>query len=230
MRKTILSLLGCLLMAAPALAQDKEPAGVLSLDASASVQVANDTAVMAVFVERQAVDAARAADGVARVLDEAARQARAVAGVEVRTGGVTTFPSYDRDGKIAGWRSRGELILESRDFGQLAALGARLNPQMQIAGVHFKLSREARSREEARLIDQAAEAFRQKAAQAAKAFGYSRYTIREVSVSSGERPDVPPVPYRAKALGAQMESAPVPLEGGRAEVVITVSGSVQMER
>lgn len=218
------------LLLSPAFAQTyPPPSGVLALDASVSTEVPNDTAVMTLFAEREAGDAARAADAVAGLMDQATRRAKAEAGIEVRTGGVTTFPVHDRDGRVASWRSRGELILESKDFGRLSALGAELNPLMQIGNVHFRLSREARQQEENRLIEQAAEAFRQKANQSTRAFGYRDYTIREVTVSSGEPRDFPP-PVARMAKAASLENTPVPLEGGRTEVVISVSGSVQMQR
>lgn len=213
-------------------AHSKEtPAGVLSLDAWASAEVPNDTAIMTLFVERQAGEAEAAADGAARALDQATRQARAVSGVNARTGGFGTFPSYDRNGKIAGWRSRAELILESKDFARLASLASRLNPLMQIAGVAFTLSREERQREERALIEQAAAAFRDKAQFSTHAFGYERYGIREVQVNTGGRYEQPPVPRMARALSTPAQEAPpLPLEGGRAVVSVQVSGSVQMER
>jgi predicted secreted protein len=209
---------------------DKALSGVLALDAEASAEIPNDMAVMTLFVERQAENPATAAGEVAQALDEAATEARAVPDVQVRTGGVGTFPQYDSKGKIVRWRARGELILESKDFPRLSILSAQLNPLMQIAQVRFQLSNEARKREEARLIDAAIEAFRRKAAQAAEAFGYRGYTIREVSVSSGAGRGEPPVPYRAQALSVPAEATPVPLEGGRTEVAVSVRGSVQMER
>ncbi len=225
-----LALGGGALRAESGAGHDQALSGVLTLDAEASAEIPNDVAVMKLFVERQAENPAAAAGEVAQALDEAAGQARAVPDVQVRTGGVGTFPQHDPKGKIVRWRARGELILESKDFPKLSALSARLNPLMQIAQIRFQLSNEARQREETRLIRAAIEAFRRKAAQAAEAFGYRGVTIREVSVSSGPSRGEPPVPYRAQALSVPAEAAPVPLEGGRTEVAVTVRGSVQMER
>ncbi|MEW5708767.1 MAG: SIMPL domain-containing protein [Pseudomonadota bacterium] len=225
-----LALGGGALRAESGAGHDRAPSGVLTLDAEVSAEIANDLALMTLFVEREAPNPAAAAEGVAQALDEAARQARAVPEVQVRTGGVGTLPQYDPKGKIVRWRARGELILESRDFPKLSVLGAQLNPLMQIAQVRFQLSPEARRREEARLIGAAIEAFRRKAVQAVEAFGYRGYTIREVNVSSGPGRGEPPVPYRAQALSVPAEATPVPLEGGRTEVAVSVRGSVQMER
>lgn len=218
------------LRADPGACRDKTPSGVLTLDAEALAEVPNDMAVMTLFVERQAKNPATAAGDVARAMDEASRQAKAVSGVHVRTGGVGASPQHDPKGGIVGWRARGELILESKDFSRLSVLSARLNPLMQISQVHFELSNEARRLEQTRLIDAAIEAFRRKAAQAVEAFGYRGYTIREVSVFSGPGRAEPPVSYTARYLAVPAEATPVPMEGGRTKVAVGVRGSVQMER
>ncbi|WP_459571094.1 SIMPL domain-containing protein, partial [Cupriavidus sp. 8B] len=92
--------------------------------------------------------------------------------------------------------------------------------------ISFSLSREARLAAEAKLTEQAVASFRDKAQATTKLFGYGSYTIREVQV--GEVGAVQPMPrmYAAKAMMA--DSAPVPVEGGKAQVTVTVNGSVQM--
>ena len=228
----VLALVLCPVLMVPgwALAEQATPSGVLSLSAGITREVSNDTAVMPLFVERQGSDPAKVADSVARALDQGTRLVKENGAFQVRTGNVGTYQHHDRDGKVVGWRSRGELILESTEFQKIAEVAARLNPLMQIASVHFKLSRAARTREEGELIEEAVVAFREKATRAAKALGYTEYAVREVTLSSAGHDCMPPVPRYAKALNAQMEAAPVPLEGGKTEIAITISGSVQLER
>ena len=67
--------------------------------------------------------------------------------------------------------------------------------------------------------------------EAAKAFGYSSYTIRDVNVGSGR--NVQPYPRMMAMAAAPMDSAkmsaPIAVEGGKATVSVTVNGSVQMK-
>ena len=71
--------------------------------------------------------------------------------------------------------------------------------------------------------------FRQKAQQLAKDFGFQGYALRQINVGTVDRPQ-PVVPVMAMARMAVADAAPspVPLEAGKDEVQITVSGSVQL--
>lgn len=219
-----------LIVSGRALGEQAIPSGVLSLSASVTREVPNDTAVMTLFAERQGADPDKVADSIAQALDQGARLVKEDGAFRVGTGNVGTYPHHDRDGKVVGWRGRGELILESTEFQKLADAAARVNSILQVGAVRFKLSHAARARAETQLIEEAAAAFGEKASRAAKALGYSGYTIREVTLSSGAHDGPQPVPRFAKALNAQMEPAPLPMDGGRAELAVTVNGAVQMVR
>jgi predicted secreted protein len=100
---------------------------------------------------------------------------------------------------------------------------------MTIAGVDFRLSREASQKVEGEVTAEAIARYRSKANEYAKQFGYAGYTIREVNVSTG---DAQPMVFQKSRMTA-MSSAPVgdPLsvEPGKAVVTATVNGSVQMK-
>ena len=70
-----------------------------------------------------------------------------------------------------------------------------------------------------------------RADEAAKAFGYSSYSIRDVNVGGGR--NVQPYPRMMAMAAAPMDSAkmsaPIAVEGGKATVSVTVNGSVQMK-
>jgi predicted secreted protein len=99
---------------------------------------------------------------------------------------------------------------------------------MQVQNINFTLSREARTAAEAKLMDQAVNAFREKAQTSTKLFGYSSYTIRDVHVGANNVPPGPRPMMRMAAMAADAAPVPVPIEGGKAQVTVTVSGAVQM--
>ena len=107
-----------------------------------------------------------------------------------------------------------------------AVLAGRLSSRMPVAGIAFSLSPEARKAEEDRLLAQAIAAFQARAQAAAKAFGYARYSLLEVAVHT-QAPALGPRPMLRNMAAA---SAPLPVEGGRATVMVSVSGSVKLER
>ncbi|MFX7844974.1 SIMPL domain-containing protein, partial [Acinetobacter baumannii] len=77
-----------------------------------------------------------------------------------------------------------------------------------------------------KLTEQAVAAFRDKAQTTARLFGYGSYTIRSVQV--GEVGTVTPMPRMYAKAAMAAEAAPVPMEGGKAQVTVSVNGSVQM--
>ena len=74
----------------------------------------------------------------------------------------------------------------------------------------------------------AIDAFKQKATELSKNFGFAGYTLREVSVNAN---DGGPIRPRMMAASAKSFSADaqVPIEAGKTSVVVNVSGSVQLK-
>ncbi|MBR7891536.1 SIMPL domain-containing protein [Burkholderia multivorans] len=208
-----------------------EPAGVLSLSSQASADVPQDIIHITLFYEQQAKDPGSLTSTLNQRADAALAQAKGVSGVSAHTGAFSVYPSTDRDGKISAWRGRTEVVLESRDFAAASKLAGQLSNLMQVANVEFSLSPEAQRVAEQKLTTEAIKSFRARADEAAKAFGYSSYTIRDVNVGSGR--NVQPYPRMMAMAAAPMDSAkmsaPIAVEGGKATVSVTVNGSVQMK-
>ncbi|WP_175719381.1 SIMPL domain-containing protein [Burkholderia anthina] len=208
-----------------------EPAGVLSLSSQASADVPQDIIHITLFYEQQAKDPGSLTAALNQRADAALAQAKGVSGVTAHTGAFSVYPSTDRDGKISAWRGRTEVVLESRDFAAASKLAGQLSNQMQVANVEFSLSPEAQRTAEQKLTTEAIKSFRARADEAAKAFGYSSYSIRDVNVGGGR--NVQPYPRMMAMAAAPMDSAkmsaPIAVEGGKATVSVTVNGSVQMK-
>ena len=208
-----------------------EPAGVLSLSSQASADVPQDIIHITLFYEQQAKDPGSLTSALNQRADAALAQAKGVSGVTAHTGAFSVYPSTDRDGKISAWRGRTEVVLESRDFAAASKLAGQLSNQMQVANVEFSLSPEAQRTAEQKLTTEAIKSFRARADEAAKAFGYNSYSIRDVNVG-GSR-NVQPYPRMMAMAAAPMDSAkmsaPISVEGGKTTVSVTVNGSVQMK-
>lgn len=232
MRRTWMALALCAAVEATAAQTAGVPvaaprAGVLTIEGQAGAEVPLDVATVTLITESEDPDPAALAQRINRTLDATLKEAKADTRVSARSGGYRSFPATDREGRITAWRARAEIVLESRDFNALSALAGRLSPRMQVGGMAFALSPEARQAEEDRLVAQAIARFQSRARIAAKAFGYGSYTLLEAAVNT-HAPGTPPRPMLRSAMAA--ESAPVPMEAGRTTVLVTVSGSVQLEK
>ncbi len=212
-------------------AQFPEPRNVVQLSASATVEVAQDWLTLTLGTSREGPDAGAVQAQLRQALDDALGMARAQAQdgqLEVRSGNFQLAPRYSREGRITGWQGSVELVLEGRDFTRIAALAGRLS-SLTMAGVQFGLSRAAQSRVEVDAQATAIERFKTKAGEIARGFGFAGYTLREVSVHANDQGATPRPRVMAMAARSALPDAPVPVEAGKAAVVVTVSGSVQLK-
>lgn len=207
-----------------------QPAGVLSLSAQASADVAQDVVTITLFYEQQASDPSSLTNTLNQRADSALQRAKGVSGVTARSGQFTVFPSTDRDGRISAWRGRTEVVLESHDFAAASKLAGELSSIMQVGNVQFSLSPQAERTAAQKLTGEAIASFRDQAAAGARAFGYGGYSIREVNIGHSGVPPRPVMMMSARAMAPDAKmAAPLSLEGGTSTVTVNVSGSVQMK-
>jgi predicted secreted protein len=207
------------------------PQNVLQLQASGNVEVQQDLLRISLTTSREGADAATVQSQLKTAVESALAEARKNAApgqMDVHTGNFSLYPRYASAGKMTGWSGNAEVVLEGRDFARITQTAGRIQ-SLTMGGVSFGLSREQRAKVETEAQTQAIERFKAKAAELAKGFGFTGYTLREVNVSSN---DISPVPrYRMAAAAAPAPTAdtsPVPVEAGKATVTVTVSGSVQL--
>jgi predicted secreted protein len=226
------AMLAAAAMVGPAGAQPAgaPPANVVSLSASATMELTMDWLTVVFSTTREGSDAAAVQAQLRQALDPALLEARRAARpgeVLVRTGGFALQPRYGQKGGVTGWQGSAELVIEGRDTAAIAQMMGRIQT-LTIGRVGWSLSREAREKVESEVTAQAIARFRSRADEVARQFGMSGYTLREVAVGGNEPAGGSPVMMmRAQAArGAADESLPV--EAGKAQVTATVSGTVQL--
>ncbi|MEO8543353.1 MAG: SIMPL domain-containing protein [Burkholderiaceae bacterium] len=208
-----------------------ENRNVAELSANATVDVQQDWLVLNMSTTRDGADAAMVQNQLKQALDTALQQVRKLGQpgqLNVRTGNFNLFPQHNREGRITGWQGTTELVLEGRDFALIAAAAGKVQT-LTMAGVQFSLSpeRRARAQDEAQAL--AIGRFKAQAADIAKGFGFSGYSLREVSVNANDQGFAPRPRMLAMQAKDAVADAPVPLEPGKSAVVVTVSGSVQLK-
>lgn len=206
------------------------PQNVLQLQASGTVEVQQDLLTMTLTTTRDGTDPAAVQAQLKAALDAALAEARRNAQpgqMDVRTGNFALHPRHNRDGRISGWTGTAELVLEGRDFPRIAQTAGRIQT-MTMGGVNFGLSREQRAKVETEAQQLAIERFKARAAELARGFGFSGYTLREVAVHANDQGFVPRPRMMAMEAKGMAADASVPVEPGKSAVVVTVSGSVQL--
>lgn len=207
------------------------PQNVIHLNASATVEVPRDWLTVVFSTTREGPEAGAVQAQLKQALDAALAEARGAARpgeVEVRTGGFSLQPRYTPKGGSNGWTGSAELVVEGRDLGAIAQLTGRVQT-MSIARLEQSLSRAAQERVEADVTARAVAAFRGKADQTAKLFGFTGWLLREAHVSN-EMPMPRLQAMSMRAAAAPPADAALPVEAGKAAVTVSVNGSVQLTR
>jgi predicted secreted protein len=220
-----------LVAALPARAEVPPPEGVLSLTASATVEVTKDLLSVTFSTTKEGADANAVQAQLKQALDAALAEAKKAARpgqVDVQTGAFSLFPRYANKGGITGWQGTAEVIVDGRDMAAIGQLSGRITT-MTVARVAYRLSREASQKVEADVVAEAIARYRARAGEYAKQFGYGGYSIREVNVTTTEPPQGPMPMARAQTAAISAPGDALSVEPGKAQVNASVSGTVQMK-
>ena len=214
----------------------QRPMNVVQLAAQGVVQVKQDWMTATLSSTKDGRDAATVQAQLQKAVEAAMTTLRADAQagqMEVSTGNFSISPRYGSNGKVDGWQGQADIVLQGRDFVRITQAAAKVQ-DMTLSGMGFGLSREAREKVEGEAQIKAIENFRQRATAISKSFGFSGYSVREVSVNASGG-HVQPMP-RARGASLNMakmssyaDAAVVPVESDRADVTVHVSGSIQMQ-
>lgn len=199
-----------------------------SLNAQASAPISRDVVKITLAAELSDVSQAKAAGRLSKALDSVMKQAKGddkvkSATIKVTSGNYQLWPLNDKEGKISSWHGRAEILLESRDFSAASDLAGALSDRMPVANLNFSVSPQARAKQEHELLADAVRAFSDRAQAVTDAFGFVRYTVRNVQVGGAGAQYQPAA--RAMSMSLQ-KSADIPLEGGTETVTVTVGGSI----
>src|SRR5690349_13721403 len=111
--------------------------GVLTLTATATVELLQDWMMLTLSVNREATDAGTVQAQMKQAVDAGLVEIRRVAKpgqVEVQTGAFSVQPRYSQKGQLNGWQGRTELTIQGRDMAAIAQLSGRIST-MTIARV-----------------------------------------------------------------------------------------------
>ena len=201
---------------------------VVELQADAQREVPNDLLNATLYVELNDPSPSALANAINKRVNEALRVAKEHPGVRARSGGNHTYPVYSRGNALQGWRGRAEIRLESRDFESAAALIGKLQSGMQLSGVNFSVSPEARRAAENELITEALAAFKARAEIVKAALGGRSYKIQRVGLTTGH-PPARPLFAQQRAMASSAEVTTPELEGGVSQMTVTARGTIEVE-
>lgn len=200
---------------------------LIELSAESSKATSNDLFRATVFSEASHANSATVARQVNQQIASALATAKEYPSVKTRTGGTQTYPIYGKnDRSIESWRMRSEIQLESREAPALAELLGKLQGSLGVSQITATPAPETAQKAEADATIAAIQAFRERAGLVAGTLG-KKYKIREMSIGSNNRGPVYPMLRSSKAMMAA-EASPMPVEGGESQVVVNITGKIEL--
>ncbi|MBC8119870.1 MAG: SIMPL domain-containing protein [Burkholderiaceae bacterium] len=238
MKQFVAAVFVCAVSAVSTLAAAQQPAlpvpptGTLVLmTGAAEVELANDEAVASFFYEAQDADLTRAQSLVnQRVSDGTAALKRADPKAQVETSGYSTYPVYSSGANrtITGWRVRQGVTLRTDNLTTLPKTVAAAQPFVALGGVEFRLSKAARDKVEAQLIQLAIGNFNSRVTAAAQAMGVPANRIRVEEINFGVREAAPPQPMMMRSMAASDTASAPTFESGRSIERLSVTGKARL--
>jgi predicted secreted protein len=204
---------------------------LLVMTGSAEIEVSNDEAVAEFYLELQDADLARAQSLVnQRVAEGIAQLKKGDPKAQIETGGYSSYPVYARDAakKVVGWRVRQSVTLRTSDLSALARTVAGAQQQLALGGMDFRLSRAARERVEAELIQRAIANLNSRVAAAAQALDVPKARIKTEELNFAGSSERPPIMPMARAMVKSADSVAEPqFEAGRTLQQLSVVARVR---
>lgn len=205
---------------------------VVLMTGQAEMEVANDEALASFFVEVQDADLARAQAQVNQRMAEATAQLkRADPSAEVQTSGYSSYPVYRGDAgrKPVGWRVRQGVSLRTRDLAALPRTVAAVQSVAALGGIDFRVSKQAREKLEAELIQRALASLNARVAAVAQSMNVPPARVRTEELNFGVQQVERPMPMMmSRAAAAPTDAMAEPsFEPGRSQQHMSVTAKVR---
>lgn len=209
---------------------------VVNLDTSVSRQIDNDTAQATLFVELTDQDASKLAEKVNVAMLAAQKILKQYPSVQSGGTSYTSYPVYgSKNNQQQGWRSRGELRVNSKDFAALSQLIGHVQKapangvSLQLADIRYEVSEQSRRQAEEALIEEGIQAFRARASLIQRHMGGAAWKTVQMNVQTqAQSPGPRPVMYKSAMMAAEAAPAPAPIDAGESRLIVSINGSIQI--
>lgn len=220
--------LGLLVLTAPLAHASKDDSAVATISASASKEVVQDEVRVVMGTRVSAASAAEANQRLSQALTQARDGLQSKSSVMISSGNFSAFPSYDKDGKVTGWAGNASLVVSGQDLEAVAAVIEHLGKSLAVSSIEFSLSQSARQAYEKSLIEDLAQAFKERATVTAQAFGFKRYEVVALDFAGADMGSRPMMQRMAAAPMMADAGPPVTLEPSMTAVEVSVIGRIRL--
>jgi len=205
-----------------------DPMHRVSFQVERSREVTNDRMQAVVGITDEDADSSRLADRINAAMTKALATAKRADGVEVKSGGYSTYPVHEK-GKLRRWRASQDLILESGDVEALSKLVGTLQSELQLRSIAFSVSPERRGSVEDELVAEVLAAFRSRAEIIRESLGARSYEIVQISINTQGGVERRQAPMMAMEMESTAQVRAPAVEGGSSRIVTYANGTIEFD-
>ena len=227
MKKWIV-LLSLSLFLIPALAHDQQPNGLVTLQASASIELDTDTMIATVAVEAENHDPAILAKTMNKKMAWALATAKPFKRIKVKGGQYSSHQLYNKR-IFKAWRGTQHIVLESKNSAELGQLIGLLQKKLLVKSIQYQVSKEKVAHVKKGLLKQAINKFKQQASLISQQFDKSTYQIHAININSNNPQR--PIHYAASRMmsdSSMSKSAPAQLQQTTSSISVNINGSIRL--
>ncbi|MFT5046533.1 MAG: putative secreted protein [Porticoccaceae bacterium] len=225
-------LIGLILSTPVAQANSDTLYNIFSLSSEASAEVDNDLMVATLIVQAEDKDPALLASKINSSMSWAVNVLRPYGALKTKTRDYQTYPRYDsgKNRKLIGWRGSQSIQIETDDFQAAGKAIQKLQERLQVQGIQLATKPETRSVAADALINEALNAFKERASLVQRNMGATGYRILDVNIQSDQGGAAM---YDSRSTGMEMMRSSVvsepTIEAGTSRVSVQVYGRVQLD-
>lgn len=212
----------------PAPAHDQQPSGLVTLQASASVELDTDTMIATVAVEAENHDPALLAKTMNKKMTWALETAKPFKRIKVKGGQYSSHQLYNKR-IFKAWRGTQRIVLESKNSAELGQLIGLLQKKLLVKSIQYRVSKEKVAQVKKGLLKQAINKFKQQASLISQQFDKSTYQIHAININSNSPQR--PIHYAASRMmsdSAMSKSSPAQLQQTTSSISVNINGSIKL--
>lgn len=212
----------------PSLAHDQQPSGLVTLQASASLELDTDTMIATVAVEAENHDPALLAKTMNKKMAWALATAKPFKRIKVKGGQYSSHQLYNKR-IFKAWHGTQRIVLESKNSAELGQLIGLLQKKLLVKSIQYQVSKEKVAQVKKGLLKQAINKFKQQASLISQQFDKSTYQIHAININSNSPQR--PIHYAASRMmsdSAMSKSAPAQLQQTTSSISVNINGSIKL--
>ncbi len=209
-----------------AVADEKQNFNQVTLQVTASDNIANDQLVAILVVQQTGHNPATLANQVNDKMAKIIASANRFKAVEHQTINYHSQPIY-KNGSVKSWRVSQDIQFKSQNFDQIGKLIAQVNPLSTIQSMNFGVSDSQIEKAQDRLTAQAIAKFRHHASTIAKQFDKSSYHLVHINIGNNYVQPRQVMMRSSMKAEAMADSAPA-LSAGTNKISVNINGTIEL--